>query len=250
MVRQFIALARQGAGGDVGEQAALGAGFLTRQEDPRGGALASRRVPERRGRRQIRRAQPGIGRGAASGPRGRGGLPQEDRGVGGVEIGNGGHVPGIVGRRALRLADRPLRHECALVAVGTHPAKGRSDLVIHQHREGAIAIVIGTQAVRDAHHLIGRTRGRLANRKERLHHHTGGDRQHIAVGVSSVDGLDGGRSEQDGGHEKAHNVSSWRWRCAQILAAPVKTRGTPCYRRAKAELPSDHRARATGPPDP
>ena len=101
------------------------------------------------------------------------------------------------------LVDGPLRHERALGAVLAHDARIGTQLVVHEHREGAVAVVERAEAVGNADHAVGRPVGlvvdRVADRQQRRHadvllrRHdvrrlraagTGGDRLDLAVGLA------------------------------------------------------------------
>jgi hypothetical protein len=82
----------------------------------------------------------------------------------------------VVAREDLqrRLVDHPLRHESAVGAVGAHHAGqsgiGVGDFMVHQHREGAVAVVECAETVGNADHgvAVGRLRRLIPRRDQRL----------------------------------------------------------------------------------
>jgi hypothetical protein len=126
-------------------RAALAAALLAVQEDARMGAEAARRVEIGRGQRQVG--------GAEARQRHRrevvlvgGAVPEE---LLSIEVAAGADLQ-------RRLVDDEAGDEGALGAIGPDDAGGVADFLVHQHRDGAVAVVEHAQAVRDADHAIGR----------------------------------------------------------------------------------------------
>ena len=49
-------------------------------------------------------------------------------------------------------------YEGSVRAMGAHGAEAAGDLVVHQHGERAVAVVVGAEAVGDAGHLVAADR--------------------------------------------------------------------------------------------
>ncbi|MBL0165967.1 MAG: hypothetical protein IPP85_02015 [Propionivibrio sp.] len=78
----------------------------------------------------------------------------------------------------IALPDHPLGNESAGRAVRADGAEGGAEFMVHQHREGTVAIVVGAQTVRDADHLVAVVCG-IADADDRGDVPTGGGRCHI-----------------------------------------------------------------------
>jgi hypothetical protein len=145
----------------VREPAALGvrAVLFAVHEDPAVVALTGIRVVERRDRGQVGGAQSGDRRVA---------VDQDDL----LD-----QVAAFQDPERL-LLDDPLRHERALSAVGTDDAAVGAQFVVHQHGDGAVAVVERAEAVGDAHHPVAVVR-RVTDRQQGRVHDAGGDGEEV-----------------------------------------------------------------------
>jgi hypothetical protein len=157
----------------VGESSAV-AGFLAIHEHPLAGSLAGSGIEKRRGVRQVRRAE-AIESSGARDVLIRRGIPQL-HGLDQV-------IPFQDLERSF--VDDPTGNKRAFAAmIADNPvvAAGGIDLMVHQHGEGAIAIIESAHSIRQPNHLVAILRRALrgmSDGKERRDFDTGRGRYEI-----------------------------------------------------------------------
>lgn len=97
-----------------------------------------------------------------------------------------------------RAVDHPLGNEGAGSAVVANDALVDSEFVVYQDGEGAVAVVVGTQAIRDADHRV--VAHMVADREYGRGGSAGDDRQQVRRGGRARSTFGGGGSARDGGH--------------------------------------------------
>ena len=163
-VRQLVAVARRRARHDVREGPSIRGNLLAIEKNFVRRAETRRRIEQRRGQRQIRRTKPAEARARSDDVPLLRGIPEENIRDQIARIQN----------RERALAQHESRDERAIHTVPPRQSGLRGDLVIHEHRERAVAIVESAKPVGDSRETIRRHAvrfriHRVARGEQRLH---------------------------------------------------------------------------------